>query len=211
MDINKEKSILTLSGSKIAMMTGIKIKVMMAPKEEYLKMYTTIDHRKIEQAATAGEYTRITPKAVATPFPPLNLRDIGKIWPRITATPDRAIQGPSRRFFAKMMVNVPFNKSPRSVMRAGTFPIVLNTFVAPIFPLPLFWISIPLYLEIRTPKGIEPIRYERIMIINPLIIKPTRTPLTLPLSLLGGGGRNLPPEGNKISYAREKRKDHSYP
>lgn len=50
-----EKYSFILSGSKIATIAGKKRKVMIAPKEEYLKVNTTTDHSKIADMATIGE------------------------------------------------------------------------------------------------------------------------------------------------------------
>lgn len=55
--------------------------------------------------------------------------------------------------------------SPIKVKRAAVLPTALNTLVAPILPLPTFLRSIPFDFAIKTPKGMDPVRKERIAII----------------------------------------------
>ena len=66
----------------------------------------------------------------------------------------------------------PFIESNISVVKAKYLFPVLKTFVAPIFPDPIFLISCPLKnFVIIKPKGIEPHKYENKDIIKKSIYK----------------------------------------
>ena len=114
----------------------------------------------------------IDPNPVATPFPPLNLSQTGKQWPVTapTATNDwRASKSIkfliNRNLKNKLVINIakaPFPPSRISVSRAIFLLPVLKTFVAPIFPLPIFLISpSPDNLVKINPNGIDPIKYPK--------------------------------------------------
>ena len=49
--------------------------------EEYLKIVVVINHTTTKIIPNIKEIPKIIPKYVATPFPPLNLSQTGKIWP----------------------------------------------------------------------------------------------------------------------------------
>jgi hypothetical protein len=57
---------------------GIKADAVKDPKETYLHFMATRTKMIMENGTTRGAITRKTPKAVATPFPPRNLRKTGK-------------------------------------------------------------------------------------------------------------------------------------
>src|SRR6202142_2813741 len=102
-----------------------------------------------------------TPKLVATPLPPLNLRKTEKSCPSMQQRP--TIPCPdisSPEYQASQAAPVPFRKSPASVSKAGSLPVVLRTLVAPMLPLPDCLKSIPLVFAIKRPVGIDPNRNE---------------------------------------------------
>ena len=107
----------------------------------------------------------MTPKLVATPFPPLKLRNKVQLWP-ITAVRPKIIRKvkPQERLSAKpkkLATNVvlikPLAISNSSAALPNIGPKTLKAFVAPIFPEPYFRISIPLKaLPNMYAEGIEP-------------------------------------------------------
>ena len=50
--------------------------------EEYLNINETTIHVKINRKLNCNDKANNTPRYVATPFPPLNFNQIGKIWPK---------------------------------------------------------------------------------------------------------------------------------
>src|SRR3990172_7716609 len=111
--------------------------------------------------ATVGRRARRTPRKVATPFPPRNLRKIGYKWPRkvASATPATwASDAPKVR--PRATGAHPFSMSRARVRAAAPLPTARRTFDAPMFPLPIALTSTPLDpLAIRRPNGMEPDRY----------------------------------------------------
>ena len=98
------------------------------------------------------------PKKVETPFPPLNLNQMGNICPRIAAR--RATEVRQGRSGAKAIAKAPFAASPKKVPIPSIFPPTRQALVAPIFPEPCARISpCPKIFPRRTPTGIEPTRY----------------------------------------------------
>src|SRR3970282_1148478 len=110
--------------------------------------------------ATFGSRAKRTPRKVATPFPPRNLRKTGYKWPRnaASATPaTRASDAPTIR--PRATGAHPFSMSRARVRAAAPLPTARRTFVAPMFPLPIALTSTPLDpLAIRRPNGMEPDR-----------------------------------------------------
>ena len=129
---------------------------------------------KIKQIKPTSQFnTNNAPIPVATPFPPLNLKKIGKVCPTIAntaATWQRIAFDPSGQTSAPNMfpnnnpsktAPTPLSKSQTKVKIAGTGPAVLKTFVDPAFLLPLSRTSNPANLFVKiTEKLTLPIKYE---------------------------------------------------
>ena len=115
-------------------------------KTNKTKSQTVIKIKKIFQP----KRTNKTPSVVATPFPPLNFSQTGKIWPKTGVMATEAIcQSKLRRSMAKQTGITPF-KISKAPTRAPHFkPKARITFVTPILPEPTFLISIPLALQIK--------------------------------------------------------------
>ena len=116
------------------------------------------------RSAATGAMASITPKAVATPLPPLNREKTVQLCPEIAAAPSRTLNNPlligtlTRCGIAATGAN-PLSMSMIRTIIPGIFPTTLNTFVAPMFPLPYSLMSIPLSNFPKTkPVGMEPIR-----------------------------------------------------
>ena len=102
------------------------------------------------------------PSIVAMPLPPLNFNQIGKQWPIIE--PERrinkyvALSLVNSKYLNKIIKNRLLKASSNSTNKAKILLPVLNAFVAPIFPLPIFLISpYPHQLVKIKPNGMEPI------------------------------------------------------
>ncbi len=112
--------------------------------------------------AASGHRARNTPRAVATPLPPLNLSHTGKQCPSSTARAAIIIQvalSPVKRP-ASLTAAIPFAVSNTSVRTPASGPTTRATLVAPMFPLPDLRTSPPPNSFVRSsPKGIEPRRY----------------------------------------------------
>jgi len=81
---------------------------------------------------------RRAPIIVATPLPPLKLKNIGKICPSKLARPQRQIINSElpKNVASKTGIK-PFNMSPVRVRNASLLPCKRMIFVAPGFPEPL--------------------------------------------------------------------------
>ena len=97
---------------------------------------------------------------VAAPFPPLNEKYIGKIWPATTANAQHIcnIRVSGDRYFAIIVGNTPFKISSNKTNAPYFFPRARTVFVAPAFPLPIVLISIFLSRHIIVLVDIEPIK-----------------------------------------------------
>ena len=113
------------------------------------------------------------PSDVATPFPPLNPKKIGKVCPITTAiaaictnkalSTSLTIQPSS---IAIKIATIPFKMSQIKVSAAAPFPTLLRTLVEPAFPLPFSLTSNPaIFLLIMTEELILTIAYAIIAII----------------------------------------------
>ena len=73
----------------------------------------------------------------------------------------------SGKYFKEIITGIyPFNVSNKRVIAANNLFPVLNTFVAPIFPEPIFLISFFINNLVKiSPNGIDPQKYEKIKII----------------------------------------------
>ena len=72
------------------------------------------------------------PNAVATPFPPLNLKKMGKICPRQAANATKpTVDGGRAKCSASATGNIPFKISHISTPNAAVFPPMRKTLVAP--------------------------------------------------------------------------------
>lgn len=131
----------------------------MDPRDEYLVIKTVINHTRKEDIAKIGLIAIIVPKDVATPFPPLNLRNTENICPIIEnkLTSSILIRG-SDSFIAIKVGKKPLKESNISTIIPYFVPSVLITFAVPIFPLPCLVMSIPLVFAMIYPVGILPNR-----------------------------------------------------
>lgn len=92
-----------------------------------------------------------TPKVVAMPFPPLNLKNIVQLWPRIQHNPRmrRSVSSGINVTFKttglpkKTTATKPLRMSKTNTVIPGTLPNTRNALVAPTLPEPKLRISIP--------------------------------------------------------------------
>ncbi|MCX7943735.1 MAG: hypothetical protein N2746_04435 [Deltaproteobacteria bacterium] len=126
--------------------------------EDILDKKSTIIKTPKDRAAVRGFSPDITPNAVATPFPPLNFKNKENICPNTARNPLANPMLLSKNLVPKITGSRPFEKSHKKVNNPGIIPTVLITFAVPMFPEPMFLISLPLKaLENNRPNGIEPI------------------------------------------------------
>jgi hypothetical protein len=115
--------------------------------------------------AVPGIKAEIPPIVTETPFPPLNLKNIGKSCPK--TTPNIMAMAKSALETPPMGCNLKTNataandlkKSPRNAKIPAFLPMVRTTFVAPEFPLPTLLISIPQKCDTTRANNTDPIRY----------------------------------------------------
>ena len=124
-------------------------------------------------SAIAGLITRMKPKVEATPLPPLNFSQTGKLWPMMAAVP--AYKAATRLVEVKMpaknmssagtkrsasqAAKPALEASSRTVSRARSLRPVRSTLVAPMLPEPILRMSPrPASLVTTRPKGTEPSR-----------------------------------------------------
>lgn len=124
------------------------------PKEEYLVIITVINHTVKQESASIGLIARTTPSDVATPLPPLNLKNTVKMCPKIAVIPTiRTNSAGKSNFIAISVGRKPLKVSTSKTIVPYKGPRVLKTLAIPILPLPVFVISIPLNLPSRYPVG----------------------------------------------------------
>ena len=128
--------------------------------DEYLNIKDTTTQVKINKKLSCNDRANKIPRYVATPFPPRNLSQIGNMCPKKTIIHDKCKN--SGKYFSVMITGkYPFNISNKRVRIAKNLFPVRRTFVAPIFPDPIFLISIfPKIFPNIKPKGMEPLKYE---------------------------------------------------
>ena len=103
-----------------------------------------------------------TPSEVATPLPPLNRSQIGKLWPRMHAVAAAVAVhagSPLNRIAIHRATSTeatPFNTSRTNTGSPYRQPQTRHTFVAPMFPLPCCRMSSPFIRDTRRPNGTEP-------------------------------------------------------
>ena len=137
------------------------------PTETILLNQTTT--RKITAAhkTAAGANARNTPAPVATPLPPRNPSQTGKIWPNsaaIAAADKIRLTAVGCRSFSRLSATTtatnPFNASNINVNTPAALPARRETFVAPVPPEPVSRTSPrPVARTIKYPNGIDPIKY----------------------------------------------------
>ena len=129
-------------------------------KDENLKMRETTTQVNINKIASGSDKANNIPKYVATPFPPLNFSQTGKMWPKKTNKADSCVNS-GKNFRVKIIGIYPLRTSNNNVVKAKYLFPVLRTFVAPMFPEPTFLISwLEKSLVMMSPKGTEPLIYE---------------------------------------------------
>src|SRR5699024_1830365 len=103
----------------------------------------------------------MAPKAVATPFPPLNPKKTGQMCPRQAAMAIKPSQkGLTPNSYAPQTGNIPFRTSKISTATAAPLPPIRNTLVAPGLPEPLVRGSgSPHKRQTRMALEMEPQRY----------------------------------------------------
>ena len=127
-------------------------------KEEYLNIKVTITQVKINKILKGIDKANKTPRYVATPFPPLNLNQIGKMWPKKTIKAAICICS-GIILLASNTGRKPLRQSKIKVNNAKYLLPVLSTFVAPIFPEPIFLTSLFIKFLVKIkPNGIEPLK-----------------------------------------------------
>ena len=95
----------------------------------------------------------------ATPFPPLNFIQTGKICPIIESAPIIIPFSIPKKIYAKNVGKKVLKKSRNKVNAANFLPNNLLTLVAPIFPDPNLLMSFFFKnLNIKYPNGIDPIK-----------------------------------------------------
>ncbi len=124
--------------------------------DEYLNINKTTSQVNTKRKLNWKDSAVIAPKYVATPFPPLNFNQIGNICPKKVIR--HANWTNSGKYFIVIKTGkYPFEMSKRRVIAAKNLFPVLSTFVAPIFPDPIFLTSkLPKNFVNNSPKGIEP-------------------------------------------------------
>lgn len=112
--------------------TGATNIAIIAPSEEMRVILITDAHTAIKITPNSQFKPKNAPIAVATPLPPLKLKNNGNIWPNKVASITPPITQIGK--FNNITNNVgkkPLQPSPSKVMIAGTLPPMRNTFVAP--------------------------------------------------------------------------------
>ncbi|OFT00190.1 hypothetical protein HMPREF3107_08370 [Neisseria sp. HMSC31F04] len=112
-----------------------------AASDETLKPNAITSHTNAHTKAVGHDKASNTPKAVATPLPPLKPKNNGHICPTKAASavsPTAVSLKPKTpcKPLASSTANKPFNASPNKVSTAAFFLPLLNTLVAPGFPEP---------------------------------------------------------------------------
>src|ERR1700693_1861720 len=144
------------------MSNGIAAAAASDQSETYFQYAATNAKRASAATAAGAQSARKTPRAVATPFPPLKLSQMGKQCPNNTARPAIIIQVALSWEYraASQTAAEPFAVSSTKVKMPAAGPATRVTFAAPILPLPEVRISLlPKILVIKIPHGMEPSRY----------------------------------------------------
>ena len=135
------------------------------PSDMYLLIATVIANVKIAMIVSIGIRIIITPRAVLTPFPPLNRKKTGKICPMIAANPDNSLTYSAfirtvERVLARMTAAAPLPTSNISARMPANGPATRHTLVAPMFPDPTPRTSLtPNSRATIRPNGIDPSKY----------------------------------------------------
>lgn len=152
--------------------TGTITVAVRAESEEYRKENAMTNQTNNPNKATGQHVININPNDDATPLPPLNFSQIGKLCPIIPQVPAiseaiilRGVLMPRKDTIGSLgktckAINAanPALKASRMIVRSANhlFP-VRNTLVPPILPEPIFLISpYPAKKHNTKPKGIEP-------------------------------------------------------
>ena len=128
--------------------------------EEYLNIKAITNQANINNKKDCIDKAPSIPKNVATPLPPLNFNQNGKIWPKKTIRAERFIK--SGKYLTVIITGTnPFMISKTKVRIARILFPVLRTFVAPIFPEPIVLMSCFIKVLVNiNPNGIDPDTYE---------------------------------------------------
>lgn len=82
---------ISVASPKIRVNIGIEIDVIMDARETYPVSAIIIIHTEKPSQKIFGINAITTPALAATPFPPLNLKNIVQLWPAIAAMPTAAL------------------------------------------------------------------------------------------------------------------------
>ena len=144
------------NSNRINSIPGADMSAMSALNDENPDNLNTSSQISALAKPTGQESTKITPKVVATPLPPLNLSQIGNMCPRTTANAAIAEQSGPYSEPAKVAIKPLPRSSPKVAAAKPLFP-ARSTLVAPILPDPTVLGSVfPANFDRSNPKGMEP-------------------------------------------------------
>ena len=134
----------------------------MEASDEIFITFATIAQIMMEIDANKGEATTNIPADVATPFPPLNLNQMGNTCPiRQQNATIKYCEFPSISLVTNAST-IPFKPSTNRVINAKILCPLLKTFVAPVLCEPTHLTSTPpKNLVSKKPVGMEPTRYPK--------------------------------------------------
>ncbi len=127
----------------------------MDPRDTYRNSSTTTTKMPAAISTALGAIIMKAPRPVATPLPPWNFSQTGNMCPTTADNAARAIASYGlvastrpERYAASATAAEPFNASRTSVITPSTGDL-RETFVAPMFPLPLWRTSSPWKMRTR--------------------------------------------------------------
>src|SRR6266540_4552309 len=108
-------------------------------RDEIRQIAALMSHTTSKLPPTVQSAAKSTPKAVATPLPPLKRRNTGNMCPRMAAPPaanSQSLPAAPSRCRAISTAQAPFPMSPIRVTTPATLPATLSTLVNPMLRLP---------------------------------------------------------------------------
>lgn len=128
------KIVSTWSCKKNQLQAGAHNVAIIAPKEDMRVIMIIPAHVPIKTPPNNHDKPKNAPIAVATPLPPLKLKNIGQMCPNNAANITLPITHGAKPNCVTNIVGIkPLQPSPNMVMMAGAFPPRRSTFVAPGF------------------------------------------------------------------------------
>ncbi len=133
---------------KIHIKSGEIASAIIEPTETYLVKKVITAQIAAIMSPTCQFRARIVPTPDATDFPPVNLRKIDLLCPKITAIAANTGNKPIdvnvfAKYAARTTGKAPLNASSKRVIKNHFLPMTLLTFVAPVEPEPIVLISCP--------------------------------------------------------------------